>query len=85
MAYVQQMDEDEESEQRSTWFVEKKTLIVSNALCRRRAYGQIRIVLPYIWPRGSVLLQLRVIACVLLLVVGRLVNVCVPVLNKYIG
>ena len=37
------------------------------------------------WPRGNLALQLRVYACVVLLVLMRLVNIAVPLLYKQIG
>lgn len=39
---------------------------------------------PFIWPSGNCRLQLRVIACVLLLIASRAVNVLIPVLQKFI-
>jgi ATP-binding cassette subfamily B (MDR/TAP) protein 6 len=43
------------------------------------------ILLPYLWPKKSVWLQLRVLVCVLLLAGVRVANVFVPLLSKEIG
>jgi len=40
---------------------------------------------PYIWPKGSWWRQLIVFGCILILAVGRGINVFVPIYNKYIG
>ncbi|CAL8084247.1 unnamed protein product [Calicophoron daubneyi] len=42
----------------------------------------IKLIWPYIWPKRSVSIQLRVVACFALLFVGRVVNVYSPVLYK---
>ena len=43
-----------------------------------------KLLFPYVWPKGHLLLQLRVIVCFLLLVSGRVINVYVPIYYKYI-
>nr|XP_054767869.1 ATP-binding cassette sub-family B member 6-like [Lytechinus pictus] len=48
------------------------------------AWTKVRIVWPYVWPKGNFLMQLRVLLCLLILVAGRVINVFVPVLNKNI-
>ncbi|PAA64662.1 hypothetical protein BOX15_Mlig027497g1, partial [Macrostomum lignano] len=45
---------------------------------------KLRLMLPYVWPSSSPLLQLRVVACVLLLACGRVINLLVPIYSKYI-
>jgi len=40
---------------------------------------------PFMWPRGSVLLQLCVLVCILLLVAGRVANLFLPIYYKKIG
>ncbi|CAB04947.3 Heavy metal tolerance factor 1 [Caenorhabditis elegans] len=41
-------------------------------------------VAPYIWPTKSISLQLRVVFCLFLLIIGRLINVSLPILSKWI-
>lgn len=43
------------------------------------------MLLPYVWPKGSLALQVLVLLCVGLLLAERLVNVLVPVYSKNIG
>ena len=38
--------------------------------------------MPYLWPRDSLELRLRVVAALALLVGGKLVNIAVPLLYK---
>lgn len=40
---------------------------------------------PFIWPKKSLTLQLRVVVCVLLIVAGRVANVYVPIYSAKIG
>src|SRR6218665_190198 len=40
---------------------------------------------PFVWPSNNCRLQLHVIACVIILVASRAVNVLIPVLQKFIG
>jgi len=40
---------------------------------------------PFMWPKGSILLQLSVLICVLLLVAGRVANLFLPLYYKKIG
>uniref|UniRef100_A0A8R1I3J9 Uncharacterized protein n=1 Tax=Caenorhabditis japonica TaxID=281687 RepID=A0A8R1I3J9_CAEJA len=42
------------------------------------------LVAPYIWPTKSFTLQLRVVFCLFLLIIGRLINVSLPILSKWI-
>lgn len=44
-----------------------------------------RTLFPYLWPRSSILLQLRVILCITLVVAGRVINVYVPIYSQKIG
>ena len=44
-----------------------------------------RMLVPFMWPRKSLGLQLVVMVCVLLLVAGRVVNLYTPIMYKYIG
>ena len=46
---------------------------------------KVKMLLPFVWPRRSVRLQLYVLICVIALIGGRLANVYVPLYSKYIG
>lgn len=59
-----------QQESRSTW---------SNG------WKKIRTLAPFLWPKKSIALQLRVIISILLLIAGRVLNVLVPVYNQKIG
>lgn len=48
----------------------------------RRKVG---LLVPYMWPRGSVLLQGLVMLCVALLCLERAINVFVPIYSRNIG
>lgn len=49
------------------------------------AWKKIRTLAPFLWPKKSVALQLRVILCFVLLIGGRVLNVLVPIYNQKIG
>lgn len=42
-------------------------------------------LLPFLWPKKNIFLQLRVISCFVLLIGGRVINLYVPLYNKKIG
>lgn len=63
-------DEIDQTAQPSTW---------------ASAWKKLRMVWPYVWPKGYCLMQLRVLFCIMLLVAGRVINVFVPFLNKLIS
>lgn len=48
-------------------------------------WRKVRLLLPYVWPKGAAALQGLVLLCVGLLLAERLVNVLVPVYSKNIG
>ncbi|KZC11789.1 ATP-binding cassette sub-family B member 6, mitochondrial [Dufourea novaeangliae] len=48
------------------------------------ALYKIKTLAPFLWPKKSFLLQLRVTFCFVLLILGRLINLYVPVYNKKI-
>ncbi|XP_067372125.1 ATP-binding cassette sub-family B member 6 [Channa argus] len=51
----------------------------------RRGFGtKVRLLLPYVWPKGTTALQGLVLLCVGLLAAERLVNVLVPVYSRNI-
>ncbi|CAJ0599427.1 unnamed protein product [Cylicocyclus nassatus] len=45
---------------------------------------KVSLILPYVWPKKSIALQLRVAFCLLLLLFGRLINVALPLYSKWI-
>lgn len=49
------------------------------------AWSRTKSLFPFLWPRNSWLLQLRVLICIGLLIGGRVLNVYVPVYQKRIG
>uniref|UniRef100_A0AAZ3SPY2 ATP-binding cassette, sub-family B (MDR/TAP), member 6b n=1 Tax=Oncorhynchus tshawytscha TaxID=74940 RepID=A0AAZ3SPY2_ONCTS len=49
-------------------------------------FGQkVRLLTPYLWPRGSLPLQVMVLLCLALLAMERVINVFVPIYSKNIG
>ncbi|XP_014205257.1 ATP-binding cassette sub-family B member 6, mitochondrial [Copidosoma floridanum] len=48
------------------------------------AWYKIKTLAPFLWPKKSTMLQLRVIFCFLLLIAGRVINLYVPMYNKWI-
>ena len=69
----------ERQERKEGNFVQKRTASTFSDLWHKS-----KILFPYVWPRGYPLLQLRVVACFLLLGTGRVVNVYVPIYYKKI-
>uniref|UniRef100_A0A914VW61 ATP-binding cassette sub-family B member 6 n=1 Tax=Plectus sambesii TaxID=2011161 RepID=A0A914VW61_9BILA len=47
-------------------------------------WTKMRLMMPYIWPKKSKMLQLRVFVCFALLVIGRVMNVYLPLYYKWI-
>ncbi|EGD79239.1 ATP-binding cassette sub-family B member 6 [Salpingoeca rosetta] len=45
---------------------------------------RMRVIWPFLWPKGKPLLQLRVLVCLVLLALGRVVNLYVPISYKLI-
>lgn len=43
------------------------------------------MISPFIWPKKSLTLQLRVVTCILLVIAGRVANVYVPIYSAKIG
>ncbi|CAH2096146.1 unnamed protein product [Euphydryas editha] len=50
----------------------------------RNVFGKLRTLLPFLWPKKSVYLQIYVLICVLALLAGRVINLYVPIYNKRI-
>lgn len=42
-------------------------------------------MMPYVWPKGNFTLQFTVFFCLVLLALGRALNVLVPIYSKEIG
>lgn len=68
--YIHLEHETPITESRSTW---------ANGLYK------LRTLAPFLWPKKSLLLQLRVIVCLLMLLGGRIINVVVPIFSQKIG
>lgn len=46
---------------------------------------KVKMIAPFVWPKKSLALQLRVLACILLVIAGRVANVFVPLYSAKIG
>ena len=60
-------------------FVQKRTSSTFSDL-----WDKVKLLFPYVWPRGHRLLQLRVAVCFMILAGARVINVYVPVYYKKI-
>ncbi|KAL4715897.1 hypothetical protein ACJJTC_013197 [Scirpophaga incertulas] len=47
-------------------------------------FSKLRVLLPFLWPRKSLCLQIYVFICILALIAGRVTNLFVPIYNKLI-
>ncbi|KAL4222048.1 ATP-binding cassette sub- B member 6 [Mactra antiquata] len=47
-------------------------------------WKKLKLMLPYVWPKGSLWRQAIVAGCIIILAAGRGINVFVPLYNKYI-
>lgn len=56
----------------------------NNGSTFRNGWKKMKTLLPFLWPKKSLQLQCQVIFCIFLLLVGRFVNVYVPIYNKKI-
>lgn len=56
-----------------------------NASTWRNTFKKVRTLLPFLWPKKSFFLQFRVVICIILVILGRVINVYVPIYNKNIG
>ncbi|XP_029568289.1 ATP-binding cassette sub-family B member 6, mitochondrial isoform X3 [Salmo trutta] len=57
----------------------------SQTLSTWHGFGQkVRLLAPYLWPRGNLLLQGMVVLCLALLAIERVINVFVPIYSKNI-
>ncbi|CAK1551112.1 unnamed protein product [Leptosia nina] len=50
----------------------------------RNVFTKLRTLLPFLWPKKSLLLQVYVLICILALIAGRIINLYVPIYNKLI-
>ncbi|XP_031848524.1 ABC transporter ATP-binding protein/permease Hmt-1 [Nomia melanderi] len=55
-----------------------------NASAWKNAWHKIKTLAPFLWPKQSIGLQLRVLFCFVLLISGRLINLYVPIYNRKI-
>jgi len=67
---TEQLSGSQQQEQQSTW---------------SGIWRKVVMLWPFMWPKGSVPLQLSVIACVFLLIAGRVANLFLPLYYKKIG
>uniref|UniRef100_V5GJI0 ATP-binding cassette sub-family B member 6 n=1 Tax=Anoplophora glabripennis TaxID=217634 RepID=V5GJI0_ANOGL len=56
----------------------------SNPSTWKNFWKKMRILSPFMWPKKDTFLQLRVLVCFVLLAGGRVVNLYVPIYQKYI-
>ncbi|CRL01945.1 CLUMA_CG015208, isoform A [Clunio marinus] len=50
----------------------------------RNGWKKLKTLMPFLWPKKDCLLQLRVLLCFFLLLIGRVINLFVPLYNKKI-
>ncbi|XP_030748456.1 ATP-binding cassette sub-family B member 6, mitochondrial-like [Sitophilus oryzae] len=50
----------------------------------RNFWKKMKVLLPFIWPKKDMCLQMRVLICFVLLAAGRVINLYVPIYNKLI-
>lgn len=51
----------------------------------RNAFKKLRKLLPYLWPKKDVVLQITVLLCILLLAAGRVVKLFLPIYRGKLG
>lgn len=51
----------------------------------RGSWQKMKTLLPFVWPKKDLLLQINVIVCFALLLAGRVINLYVPLYQKKIG
>lgn len=64
------LERETPTESRSTW---------------ANGWRKMRTLAPFLWPKKSISLQLRVIVCISMLIGGRVINVVVPIFSQKIG
>ncbi|KAL7297876.1 hypothetical protein TKK_0008899 [Trichogramma kaykai] len=55
-----------------------------NSSTWKNAWYKVKTLAPFLWPKKSVMLQVRVIFCFILLIGGRVINLYVPLYNRKI-
>ncbi|KAF2361769.1 ABC transporter type 1 transmembrane domain [Trinorchestia longiramus] len=65
-------------------FKEDENENTGNGSTFRDVFRKLRTLMPFMWPKNNLLLQLDVLLCLALLLVGRVTNVLVPLYNKKI-
>ncbi|KAK3604753.1 hypothetical protein CHS0354_017861 [Potamilus streckersoni] len=63
---------------------EQGNTIQANESTWKNVWKKLKIMIPYVWPKGSWWRQIVVIFCLVLLVAGRVNNIFVPLYSKYI-
>nr|XP_033335855.1 ATP-binding cassette sub-family B member 6, mitochondrial [Megalopta genalis] len=56
-----------------------------NSSAWKNALYKVKVLAPFLWPKNSIMLQLRVVFCFALLILGRLINLYVPIYNGKIA
>lgn len=51
----------------------------------KTAFRRTKTLAPFLWPRKSYILQLQVVCSIVLLLLGRVLNLVVPIYSKLIG
>ena len=51
----------------------------------RNAFKKLRKLLPYLWPKKDVVLQITVLLCILLLAAGRVIKLFLPIYRGKLG
>ncbi|KAK7109557.1 ATP-binding cassette sub-family B member 6-like [Littorina saxatilis] len=63
---------------------ESSTSSSGSASTWSNVFSKVKLMLPYVWPKGNVFLQMTVVVCLVILALGRVLNVFVPLYSKYI-
>lgn len=51
----------------------------------RSLQTKFKLILPYVWPKAEKAIQLRVAGCFAIILLGRIINIYMPLNNKKIG
>ncbi|XP_055959326.1 ATP-binding cassette sub-family B member 6 isoform X1 [Patella vulgata] len=62
--------------------VNNTTISQQNASTWSNVWVKLKLMLPYVWPKGQHVLQVVVFICLILLGIGRAINVLVPIYSK---
>ena len=70
---------------RKEFFFKESSQPVQSQSTWSNVIKKLKIMAPYVWPKGSWWRQLIVLACLIILGAGRGINVLVPIYSKDIG